>query len=163
MKRCKTLGCITALLAALVIPAMAWGGDARYFADNCLHGALSWNNPPSQAIFHSGQYDRTYVAYLGDDFYAYVTYYDHDAKQWAEPVKVDDCVHNDGHNAPEILITRDGHIHLFYGTHNSPIKYARNLYPEDITRWRIGKMIGDRVTYPRPLQVNNGDLLCFCR
>ncbi len=152
------------LLGVLTMLTAAYAGEEIYFADDSLRGTLSPNNPPSQAQFHSGRYNRTYVTYRSTDGYsAKVTYYDHDTRQWAEPVAVDDCRYDDGHNNPEILVTRDGYLHLFYGCHVDPIKYARSLYPEDITRWRLGKEIGARSTYPHPVEVGNGDILVFAR
>ncbi len=139
------------------------GDSPKYFADDSLQGTLSSNNAPSQAFFFSGEHNRTYVAYMSDEFYAMVTYYDHDTKRWAEPVQVDDLRFNDGHNAPELLVTRNGYLHLFYGCHGDAVKYARSLYPEQITRWRLGKEIGSRATYPNPVQLANGDILLFYR
>ncbi len=151
------------LLALLLAAATTSADDVKYFTSDSLRGTLSTNNPPTQAMFHSGKYNRTYVTYRGDDFFAWVTYYDHDTGQWSKSIRVDDCRYDDGHNNPEILITKDGYVHLFYGTHYNPVKYARSLYPEDISRWRIGLKFGGAATYPNPLQLNNGDLLCFYR
>ncbi len=152
-----------ALLGVLVMVSAAWADEVSYFANDSLAGSLSYNNPPGQAVFYAGKYDRTYVAYLSHDFYAMVTYYDHDTHQWAEPVQVDDVRTKDGHNNPELLITQDGHLQLFYGCHYHPVKYAWSVYPEDISEWWLGREIGSRATYPNPLQLANGDILLFYR
>ena len=150
-------------VAALLSAAALLAASPRYFVSDSLKGALSSNNAPSQGMFHSGKCNRTYVVYMSDEFMANITYYDHDTGCWAEPVQVDDLRYRDGHNAPELLITRDGYLHLFYGCHYDPIKYARSLRPEDITRWRLGREIGTGEPYPTPLQLDNDDILLFHR
>ncbi len=159
----RIVKCAAVVVGLLVMLATGYAQEVKYFADDSLRGTLSPNNPPSQAMFFSGKHNRTYVAYISDEFFAKVACYDHDTKRWIGPVQVDDCRFNDGHNTPEILITRDGYIHLFYGCHGNPVKYARSLYPEDITRWRLGREIGSRATYPNPVQLANGDILLFYR
>ncbi len=151
--------------AALLVAAAAPGtGAPKYFISDSHLGSLNTsNNQPGQAVFYSGKYNRTYVLYMSDRFMAKITYYDHDTKRWAEPAQVDDVRFSDGHNNPEIFITKDGYLHLFYGCHYNSVKYARSLYPEDISRWRLGQEIGSQATYPHPVQLNNGDLLLFYR
>ncbi len=166
VNRNTTIRCGAILLGLVIVVTAAAGAEGEYyFTATSISGTLSYNNPPSQAMFYAGKHRRTYVTYMGDDYNAWITYYDHDTKRWTKPVKVDDCRYKakDGHNNPELLITRDGYLHLFYGCHGNPVKYARSLYPEDITRWRLGKEFGARSTYPHPVQVGNGDILVFCR
>ncbi len=135
----------------------------KYFVADSLRGTLSPNNPPSQAMFFSGEHNRTYVTYISDKFKTNITCYDHDTGQWAEPVEVDDVFWTDGHNCPELLISQDGYLHLFYGCHYSPIKYARSVHPEDIEHWFLGKKIGDKATYPHPVEIGRGEILVFYR
>ncbi len=163
MNRSPVIRYAAVLFGLLSVPPAAWAAAPKYFADDSQRGVLSYNNPPSQAMFFSGKHNRTYVTYLDNNFNASVACYDHDTGQWMGPVAADDCRYADGHNTPEILVTRDGYLHLFYGCHGDPVKYARSLYPEDITRWRLGKEFGASNTYPHPVQVGNGDILVFCR
>ncbi len=154
---------VIALLAVLVAGDAVQAEGEKYFASDALLGTLSGNSGRSRAMFYSGKHNRTYVTYCDHDFYTRITYYDHDTGRWAEPVQVDDVLFNDGHNLPGLLITNDGYLHLFYGCHADPVKYARSLYPEDISRWRLGKYIGRRATYPGAVQIANGDILLFYR
>jgi hypothetical protein len=137
--------------------AMAPSATPRHFVAHSLMGT------PKHAQFHSGRFRRTYVCYAGDDFLVRVICYDHDSGQWGEPVRVDDMRMHEGHKSPRMVITHNGHLHLFYGCHHDPIRYARSLYPEDITRWQLGKEIGVRETYPTPVCLANDEILVFCR
>jgi len=142
------------------------GGDT-FFTHDALGGTLARDHQ-SRAMFYAGKHRRTYVAYLDHHFMARVTYYDHDTKSWAwRPEVVDQCQDSycfkDGHNAPNIFVSRDGTIHLFYGSHGSVLKYARSVDPECIKQFQIGMRIGRRVTYPYLCQRKNGELLLFYR
>jgi len=141
-------------------------GDA-FFANDSLGGTLARDHQ-SRGMYFAGRYRRTYIAYLDHHFMARVTYYDHDAKAWAwRPEPVDHCQGSysfkDGHNAPNIFVSRDGTIHLFYGSHGSALKYARSVDPECIKRFEIGRRIGRRATYPYVCQRTTGELLMFYR
>ena len=133
-----------------------------YFVDDSLCGTLARDHQP-RPVYFAGQHKRTYVTYMDHDFNACVVAYDHDTRQWIGPARVDDCRTRDGHNAPAILITRDGMIHLFYGCHNHPVKYARSAKPEDISAWQTGQEIGSKATYTYGVQTNAGELLLFYR
>jgi hypothetical protein len=136
--------------------------EMEFFAFDSLRGTLARDHQP-RGVFFAGEHRRTYVTYMDHFFDARVTYYDHNAKTWARPVRVDDCRTRDGHNAPAILVTKDGRLHLFYGCHNHPVKYARSVRPEDISEWATGQEIGKRATYTYGVELVNGDLLLFYR
>lgn len=138
-----------------------------FFAADSLGGTLARDHQ-SRAMYFEGRHRRTYIAYLDHHFMARVTYYDHDAKRWAwRPVIVDDCqsayLFKDGHNAPNIFVSRDGTIHLFYGSHGNALKYSRSAEPECIERFETGRRIGRKVTYPYLCQTASGELLLFYR
>ncbi len=138
-----------------------------FFTQDALGGTLSRDHQ-SRAMYYEGRYRRTYIAYLDHHFMARVTYYDHDKKVWARrPEVVDQCQDSngfkDGHNSPNIFISRDGTIHLFYGTHGGVLKYARSEDPESIKSFQIGMRIGRKITYPYLCQRSNGELLMFYR
>ena len=157
-------------LSAVGVSASAWGAPPAWFANDSLGGTLARDHQ-TRAWYHAGKHRRTYVTYLDDEHYARVICYDHDTHRWSKAVKVDTCVAEtgwckgvkDGHNAPNLFISRDGFLHLFYGSHATPFKYARSKRPESIDAWRTGKRIGTQATYPYVVQTNNGDLLLFYR
>lgn len=136
--------------------------EMPFFAFDSLRGTLARDHQP-RAVYFAGRHRRTYIAYLDHFFDARVIYYDHDDGRWSAPVRVDDCRTRDGHNAPAILVTRDGLLHLFYGCHNHPVKYARSVKPEDVSEWRLGTEIGSKATYTYGVELKNGHLLLFYR
>ena len=158
MRRVATL--VVATLALVFGSASAQ--EMPFFAFDSLRGTLARDHQP-RAVFFEGRYRRTYVTYLDHFFDARVTYYDHDEKRWSHPVRVDDCRTRDGHNAPAILVTHDGFLHLFYGCHNHPVKYARSVEPEDVSEWHLGTEIGSKATYTYGVELKNGHLLLFYR
>jgi len=160
----ETMRIITIPLAVLMCfcPGLAEAQEVEFFAFDALRGTLARDHQP-RGVYHAGKHRRTYVAYMDHFFDARVTYYDHDARRWADPVRVDDCRTRDGHNAPAILVTKDGFLHLFYGCHGHPVKYARSTVPEETAEWQIGAEIGSKATYTYGVQLNNGDLLLFYR
>jgi len=133
-----------------------------FFAFDSLRGTLARDHQP-RAVFHEGAHRRTYFTYMDHEFDARVVAYDLDKETWSDVVRVDDCRTRDGHNAPAILAARDGTLHLFYGCHGHPVKYARSSRPEDITEWETGMEIGSHATYTYAVQRKNGDLLLFYR
>ena len=156
---------VPAMAGVLLWSAAASAGAPRHFADDSLSGTLAPDHQ-SRAMYSAGKHRRTYVAYLDHHYNARVTYYDHDTGRWTFPVRVDTCIrgrHPDGHNAPNLFVTRDGTVHLFYGSHGHSFKYARTKKPERIDEWDVGMRVGDRGTYPYFCETESGDLLVFYR
>ncbi len=150
------------LMGVLVVISAVCTSGEEYFVSDSLRGTFH-PHYPSRVVFHSGEHNRTYVAYMDNSFDARVICYDHDTKQWSESFFVDDCRTADGHNTPVLLITADGFLHLFYGCHSDPIRYARSVAPEDPSQWELRGEIGCQETYPNPVQLANGDILVFAR
>lgn len=139
--------------------------DSRPFVDDALGGTLARDHQ-SRAFFFSGQSTHTYVAYMDHHFNARVTCYDHDSEEWDFPTRIDTCIrewHPDGHNVPNLFVTQDGFIHVFYGAHNHSFKYARSREPENIDAWESGMRVGKKGTYPYFAQTSDGAMLVFYR
>ncbi len=159
-----------ATAVAVLLGSTAWAASPKSFATDSLGGTLARDHQ-SRGMYFQGKHRRTYVTYMDHDFDARITYYDHDTKRWAEPVRVDDCIAEvgwckgikDGHNAPNLWISKSGTIHLLYGSHGTPFKYARSRAPEDITQWQLGKRLTHFATYPFFSQLPDGELLVFYR
>lgn len=144
--------------------------EPRPVADDSLGGTLARDHQ-SRAMYFEGVHRRTYLTYMDHDFNARITFYDHDTKTWAEPVTVDNCVAEvgwckglkDGHNAPNLWISKSGSVHLIYGSHGTPFKYARSTKPESIDGWELGKRLSNYATYPFFCELPGGELLMFYR
>ena len=140
-------------------------GQIGSFVDDALGGTLARDHQ-SRAVFFRGQFTRTYVAYMDHHFNARITFYDHEGEQWAFPTRIDTCIRGrfpDGHNVPNLFVTKDGFIHIFYGSHNHSFKYARSREPENIGEWETGLQVGKDGTYPYFAGTDGGDLLVFYR
>ena len=163
-------GAALCVLALLFTAGVCAGAEPSPIASNALGGTLARDHQ-SRAIYFAGEHRRTYLAYMDHDFDARVVYYDHDAKAWCEPMRVDTCVAEvgwckgikDGHNAPNIWVSKSGIVHLVYGSHGTPFKYARSKKPESIEDWELGERLSDFATYPYFCQLPDGELLLFFR
>ncbi len=163
------LGLTAVFLATLLITTLCEAAPEPIVAD-ALGGTLARDHQ-SRAMYFEGKHRRTYLTYMDHDFNARVTCYDHDAKTWAEPVVVDDCIaeegwckgHKDGHNAPNLWISKTGRIHLIYGSHGTPFKYAQSTEPESIAHWKLGTRLSNSGTYPFIAELPDGELLMFHR
>lgn len=155
----------------LALPASGEGG---HFAWDSIGGTLARDHQ-SRAIFHEGKHRRTYVAFMDHSFFARITYYDHDTEEWLDPpVLLDDCIrpdnrfnraYKDGHNVPNLFITSDGTIHVFYGAHGTEFRYARTKDPENIQpgNWELDRRVGDNGTYPFFAEPRPGELHVYYR
>lgn len=169
----KTLSCLLFASNCLFL-ASAVLGETNHFAWDAEGGTLARDHQ-SRAIYHEGEHKRTYVAYMDHSFFARITYYDHETQRWVKPpVLLDDCIrpdgrfnhaYKDGHNVPNLFITRDGTIHIFYGAHVTQFKYARTKEPENIQyeNWDLDMRVGQAATYPFFAQTQDNTLYVFYR
>jgi len=121
-------------------------------------------NKPA-AIHYKGKYDRTYIAYHDVNANPKIFYYDHKEKYFSEPVKVGETgiTWDDDHGAPAIAIDKNGYIHIFYGSHSTPLLYQRSIYPEDIRYWTKPAVIDNITTYPLVFVTNDNKIFVFYR
>ncbi len=160
---------VSICLFGLVLLGNETGAEPAIVKD-ALGGTLA-RDRQSRMFFFNGKHRRTYIAYMDHDFNARVIYYDHETKHWSESVLVDDCIAEtgwckgvkDGHNVPNIWVSKSGAIHLLYGSHGTPFKDARSAEPERTERWELDKRVGNYATYPFYCELPGGGLLIFCR
>lgn len=135
-------------------------GIKDYFIDAALSGFHSRNQEPAQ--YFNG---KTYIGFNGprDDPYAIV--YDHNTETYSSPVKIGTNPKKiDEHGQPALLVDDLGYIHVFYGTHNSALKYAKSTNSEDISAWTAkSDPIADDATYPQVIQKADGTIYLFAR
>jgi hypothetical protein len=114
----------------------------------------------------SAQYRRnkTYVVYPDKAQNPVAVCYDHALRRWSEPVVVGrKPLVNDDHGNPAMLIDRKGYLHVFYGCHVGPMRYARSARPEDISGWTDMPDPAPHATYPQVMQMANGMICLFYR
>ncbi|MBZ0251881.1 MAG: BNR repeat-containing protein, partial [Candidatus Methylomirabilis sp.] len=69
----------------------------------------------------------------------------------------------DAHGHPALASDALGRVHVFYGSHVSAIRHARNRGPAAPHRWDALPDIAEFATYPTTLSYPEGELLLFFR
>lgn len=107
---------------------------------------------------------RVYCAFQNSKGRPVVMAYDVVAQAWSGPVTASQLgLGRDMHGSPSLYIDRQNHLHLFYGCHTGPLRHARTLRPEDITKWKTMPAPAPRATYPQALRLADGKLCLFYR
>lgn len=106
------------------------------------------------------QYDatsgKTFIVWQGPKLRPNITYYDHDAGKWGPIVVVStSALSGDDHGAPQLLIDGSGYIHVFWGTHNNPVKYAISTSPRDISAWTVQTDVSSEFSYQNPFLIGS--------
>ncbi len=137
------------------------GSRIDYFVDSSVYGA---RRPGGFGVYDAVS-NKTFVVYLGADSDPYITYYDHATQTWAAPVECGDSpAGNDSHYYPMLLIDDDGYLYVFYGCHNSTLRYTKSDSARDITAWTDGNLAAATLaTYPFPVKDDSGNIYVFYR
>jgi len=123
-------------------------------------------NPFYTTIHPRGRYynNKTYITYTADHFDPYIRSYNHISSTWSKAERVGTTsLSQDSHGNPAMIIDNDGYIHVFYGAHNGPLKYAKSKYSDNITYWNDMTDITNMATYPQAILMSNGDIYLFYR
>jgi len=128
--------------------------------------------------YRNGVYDgisnTTYIVYPSGIYgqYSacnpYIRAYNHKTHTWSNEVLIDNSFEwqHDNHNYPQILIDRNGYIHVFSFGHGTPIVHATSVNPRDISSWKKEILRpNDKLsaTYPAAYKAKNGDFYVFFR
>jgi len=137
-----------------------------FFVRDSMGGTLARDHQ-SRAMFHAGTHRRTYVAYADHSFDARMLYFDHHDRRWSEASVLGSTRVEghpfDGHNVPSLFVDSTGVVHVLYGAHASPFRYARSRLAESIVDWEPHVWISKRATYPFFIERTNGEILVFYR
>ena len=148
--------------------ALAQAGEegraqAKYFVCDSLRGTLARDHA-SRLVHYRGRKNRSYMTYLDHYHDIMVTFYDHDDREWHNPVRVDRAPVRDGHAAPAVFVDSSGLVHTFSA--RGPLRHCRSRRPEDISEWEPVRLVGPQdksLTYTYPMEIPGGDLLLFYR
>lgn len=128
---------------------------------NGAQWALAGPGIRPQAVYRNA---KTWLAYQGADWHPYVSMFDHATHAWSAPVQ---CGTNplisDSHGSPALLVDAGGYLHVFYGCHVSPMKYAKSAAPYDVSAWVTQSDPVANATYPNVFQLSDGMILLFYR
>ena len=110
------------------------------------------------------QYDatsgKTFIVWQGPKLRPNITYYDHTAGKWGPIVVVStSALSGDDHGAPQLVLDGSGYIHVFWGTHNHPIKYAISSSPRDISAWTVQTDVSTNFSYQNPFLIGSNIVL----
>jgi hypothetical protein len=98
---------------------------------------------------YSPEKERTYVTYRRDLEDVVVTFFDHNEKSLQTETKIATYpLDGDNHGPPSMALDDDGILHVFYGSHASPIQYVRSEESHDITSWEYMGATLDESQYP---------------
>ena len=106
-----------------------------------------------------------YVVYMGNDaeFSSYVIKFGGAGQGWTEPLRLGSGGKQDQHHYPNIVMDKEGFLHVFYGAHCDPLHYRRSFRPRDISEWTPEEFPIPIATYPRPFVLSDGRILVFQR
>jgi len=135
-------------------------GVKDYFTDNGIPHPLSALNLPPGAYYNG----KTYIVYNGFRDDPYIITYTHATETLSLPVWIGTNPNiMDIHEQPCLLIDSTGYIHVFWGAHNSAIKYARSNNQEDISAFTARTDISNEASYPNVMQKSDGTIFLFYR
>lgn len=119
-----------------------------------------------QAWYFSGTYKRTYWTWLDRNGSIKIAYYDHDTKETSRVIHVapaSDYTIDWAHSGPSMAIDNNGFIHIFYGAHNSPLKYRKSTNAEDVSSFSWPTDILSDATYPQLVVTNDNTIYMLYR
>lgn len=101
-----------------------------------------------RAIRFVGQHDRTYITFGDRLCHPAIVFYDHRRRRWSKPRQISTVgVVDDTHGLPTLAISKQGYLHVVFGSHNSPQYATRSAVPEEIERWEPPIVVATKATY----------------
>lgn len=150
-----------------IVPASVTLGQlatpkADYFSDSgCSYPWYCHATSPS--AFYDSVGNKTWVfweTYLNDNTTngraVAVRVYSHTTNQWGRVyiVATNELI-GDDHGVPSAVMDANGKVHVFYGSHFSPGRYARSNNARDETAWTVQSSIGGTLSYPHPIIIGS--------
>lgn len=121
-------------------------------------GAWCWFQDP-RAVYYSGLFSNTYTGWVDKTGDIIISSYNSNTKLSTSTI-LHRALQIDDHSAPSILVRPDGHLMVFYSSHNGDAMYHRvSVNPEDVSLWGDEQSIttntigGWGYTYPNPIQL----------
>ncbi|MEQ8240337.1 MAG: glycoside hydrolase family 88 protein [Cyclobacteriaceae bacterium] len=145
------------------------GATSESYQSMTFNGAWCWFSDP-RAVYHEGQFRRTYSGWVDNYGDIHVGYYDHDTKEITSKV-IYDNLEIDDHDNPSLLFDEDGKLLVFFNTHTmgpQPLYLAKAKLPESIEEWEPTKelLLNDPAfkgkmsftqTYTNPIKLSSED------
>jgi len=131
-----------------------------FYPYSAVCGWLSRNVPVG--FYHN---NKTFIVFEGNNADIYAIVYFHENKSWSDPVYVaDNPPVADFHGTPAMVRDNNGYLHVFYGAHDSAIRYARSNYTDSISAWTYMGTVGYNIsTYTQVVVTSNNSIYVFSR
>lgn len=152
---------LLAVTVTVGLPAKSAESASDWFTAKGTESYSAFNQPSAQC-----RDGRTFIAFPDQNFDPAMVCYDHASRAWSGPVRVGAnplSPQRDSHGNPALLIDRKGNLHVFYGCHVGPLKYARSAKPGDISSWKPMPDPAPHATYPQVMQLSDGTIQLFYR
>lgn len=114
------------------------------------------------AIYVSSQ-NKTYFVYGSINESAEISYYDHSAETFCNPITIGSIADGNAHRNPSLLIDESGYIYIFYGSHTGTCYCKRSSSAYDISSWDTKASISDGHTFPQAWQLKSGEIIHLYR
>lgn len=147
-------------------PSANRGGPNDHFSDDAF--SYPWYTgatyPPA---FYDAVGNKTWVFYeggqVGGGRCVRARVYDHAIGVWSVSyVVATNALQNDDHGVPSAAMDSAGRVHVFYGSHATPLKRCFTTNPRDPSAWTAEADIGMTLSYPHPTIIGSS-LYLFCR
>jgi len=121
----------------------------------------AWHRP--MAIYAPAA-RKTFFVYGNADNAPTISFYDHDAGRFADPVVLGGNPDGDAHRNPTLLLEQGGHLVVFYGAHGHETHVLRSARPFDIAAWQpVADLPDVKTTYPQPWELLPGEVFVSYR
>jgi hypothetical protein len=146
------------LVQSMPFPAGPTGSSGEFFAED---GATQPTGGPAfgtPALYESGTTWVAWEAWNGTNRVAELTGYDHTTGYWQDKTVVGiSTLVDDDHGLPAICLDHEGHLHVFYGSHDTSQRHSSSIEPvaDDSARWRVNADITGEYSYPHPVVVGS--------
>jgi hypothetical protein len=101
---------------------------------------------------------KTYLTFRDEKDEVNVMYYDHACDSYSSVYKA--AIYpfpEDTHGEPSLTVDNDGYIHVFYGSHATPLQYAKSVNKHDITNWQYqGATLPDELAWQESIDEAEG-------
>lgn len=122
-----------------------------------------WHRP--MAIY-APEPNRSYFVYGSAGNRPTISFYDHNAHEWAYPVVIGENPDGDAHRNPTLLTDEEGHLYMFWGAHGHESFVHRSVRPHDISAWEERAPIEPdegSTSYPQPWMLREGEIFVSYR
>lgn len=158
IKKYSTVLFVLIMVCLTVYPVI--GGYINVIVDTQLSETTHLNAP---CAIQDG--DKVYIVWssTGMDIYARIYNLTTASFESARQFVGTNPLTGDSHGAPSLVIDSSGYLHVFYGSHTTPLQYKKSSNPYDITSWDSMSSPVASFTYPNAYLLDNNSIFLWGR